>query len=250
MKLPDAFLKRPFAHRGLHDIKAGRAENSYRSFAAAIAAGYGIELDLQLSRDGVPMVFHDYDLGRLTAVKGAVAQHTAKELRAIPLLHDGEGIPTLAEVLALVRGRVPLLVEIKDQDGRMGSKIGPMGADAAHVLRSYYGPLAVMSFNPHAIAEMHHLLPNVPRGIVTDPYTAADWPTLPQKRREELSAISDYARTGSCFVSHNVADLAAPRIAALKQGGAAILCWTVKSKETEDRARKIADNITFEGYLA
>lgn len=250
MKLTTAFLAQPLAHRGLHDVQAGRAENSRKSFAAAIAAGYGIELDLQLSRDGVPMVFHDYDLGRLTAVKGAVAQHTAAELGAIPLLHDGEGIPTLAEVLALVKGKVPLLIELKDQDGMMGSNIGPMGADAAHVLRNYFGPFAVMSFNPHAVAEMKTLLPDAPRGIVTDPYSADDWPTLSQARRADLSAISDYARTGSCFVSHNVADLGAPRVAELKRDGAAILCWTVKSKEMEDRARQVADNITFEGYLA
>jgi len=250
MKLPDAFLSRPLAHRGLHDKKAGRAENSRKAFQAAMEAGYGIELDLQLSSDGVAMVFHDYELGRLTAAKGAVAQQTAADLGTIPLLQDGDGIPTLAEVLALVDGRVPLLIEIKDQDGQMGPNIGPLGEAAAYCLRGYAGPFAVMSFNPHATAEMAQLLPEAPRGIVTDPYTSDDWPLLPQATRETLRTIPDYARTGSCFVSHNVADLRAPRIAALKAEGAAILCWTVKSAEMEAEARKVADNITFEGYLA
>ena len=250
MRLPEVFLSRPLAHRGLHDKNAGRAENSRKAFQAAMDAGYGIELDLQLSRDAVAMVFHDYDLGRLTAAKGAVAQHTAADLGTIPLLHDGDGIPTLAEVLALVDGRVPLLIEIKDQDGQMGPNIGPLGEAAAYCLRGYAGPFAVMSFNPYATAEMAQLLPEAPRGIVTDPFTSDDWPLLPQSTREALRAIPDYARTGSCFVSHNVADLCAPRISALKAEGAAILCWTVKSAEVEADARKVADNITFEQYLA
>lgn len=250
MSLPDVFLTRPLAHRGLHDVAAGRAENSPKAFAAAIDAGYGIELDLQLSRDGVPMVFHDYDLGRLTASKGAVATHTAAALGEIALLHDGDGIPTLAQVLAQVNGRAPLLIEIKDQDGMMGQNVGPMGAAAAAILRDYAGPYAMMSFNPHAVAEMQDLLPDVPRGIVTDPYTASDWPLLPAQVRERLRAIPDYAGTGSCFVSHNVADLAAPRVGDLKAQGAHILCWTVKSASTEEQARKVADNVTFEGYLA
>lgn len=250
MKLPDVFLNRPLAHRGLHDIAAGRAENSLKSFQAAIDGNYGIELDLQISSDGVAMVFHDYGLARLTAAKGPVAQHTAAQLGDISLLHDGDGIPTLAKVLALVDGRVPLLIEVKDQDGQMGPNIGPLGEAAAYCLRDYKGPFAMMSFNPHATAEMMQLLPEAPRGIVTDPYTADDWPLLPQATRETLRAIPDYARTGSCFVSHNLADLRAPRIAALKAEGAAILCWTVKSAETEAEARKVADNITFEGYLA
>lgn len=250
MKLPDVFLSRPLAHRGLHDKTAGRAENSLKAFQAAIDAGYGIELDLQISSDGVAMVFHDYELGRLTAAKGAVAQQTAAQLGTIALLHDGDGIPTLAEVLELVAGRVPLLIELKDQDGQMGPNIGPLGEAAAYCLRGYAGPFAVMSFNPHATAEMAQLLPEVPRGIVTDPYVAEDWPLLPPDTCAALRDIPDYTPTGACFVSHNVANLAAPRIAALKAEGATILCWTVKSAEVEAKAREVADNITFEQYLA
>ena len=250
MKLPDVFLNRPLAHRGLHDIAAGRAENSLKSFQAAIDGNYGIELDLQISSDGVAMVFHDYGLARLTAAKGPVAQHTAAQLGDISLLHDGGGIPTLAEVLALVDGRVPLLIEVKDQDGQMGPNIGPLGEAAAYCLRGYKGPFAMMSFNPHATAEMAQLLPDAPRGIVTDSYVDEDWPLLPQATCEALRGITDYARTGSCFVSHQFDDLASPRIAELKAEGAAILCWTIRSAEVEAEARKIADNITFEQYLA
>jgi glycerophosphoryl diester phosphodiesterase len=250
MTLPPVFFDRPFAHRALHDVTAGRAENSTKSIAAAIATGYGIEIDLQLSSDGVPMVFHDYDLARLSLGIGPVAQQTAAQLNAITLRHDGGGIPTLEQVLEQVQGQVPLLIEFKDQDGQMGPNVGSLGSAAAALLRDYAGPFAVMSFNPHAVGELQHLLPNAPRGIVTDPYRAADWPTLPAAVCDHLRDILDYQLTGSCFISHNQSDLDAAPVAAVKSAGAAILCWTVKSAEIEGRARKVADNITFEGYLA
>ncbi|MCO4847384.1 MAG: phosphodiesterase [Yoonia sp.] len=250
MTLPAVFFDRPFAHRALHDTAMGRAENSTKSIAAAVVAGYAIEIDLQLSSDGVPMVFHDYDLGRLADATGPVAQRTAADLGAIPLLHDGGGIPTLAQVLDQVTGQVPLLIEFKDQDGQMGPNVGPLGVAAAQVLLDYTGPFAVMSFNPHAVDELQRLLPDTPRGIVTDPYSADDWPTLPAQVRDHLRGIPDYGRTRSCFISHNQADLESAPVATLKSAGAAILCWTVKSANAEARARKIADNITFEGYLA
>jgi len=250
MTLPAVFFDRPFAHRALHDARYGRAENSPKAIAAAIDAGYGIEIDLQLSLDGIPMVFHDYDLARLTTGKGAVAQQTASQLGTTSLRHDGDGVPTLEQVLSQVDGRVPLLIEFKDQDGQMGPNVGALGAAAASILRTYDGPFAVMSFNPHAVDELRHLLPDAPRGIVTDPFKRNEWATLPAHVCDHLRGIPDYDRTGACFISHNQDDLDARRVAALKSAGATILCWTVKSKQIELRARKIADNITFEGYLA
>ena len=110
-ELPAAFLDRPIAHRALHDIAQGRPENSVEAIRAAIDAGYGIEIDLQPSSDGEAMVFHDYDLARLTVQDGPVCGHDAAALGALPLRHGQSGIPTLAEVLALVDGRVPLLIE-------------------------------------------------------------------------------------------------------------------------------------------
>ncbi|VAW04947.1 Glycerophosphoryl diester phosphodiesterase, partial [hydrothermal vent metagenome] len=106
-KLPNDFKRIPFAHRGLHDVKHGRPENSRASIRAAIAAGYGIEMDLQLSRDGRAMVFHDYDLRRLTAEQGAIQLRDSADLHETPLIGGEEGIPTFAEVLELVAGRVP-----------------------------------------------------------------------------------------------------------------------------------------------
>ena len=128
---PD-FCRLPLAHRGLHDVKDGRPENSRASIRAAIAAGYGIEIDLQLSSDGCAMVFHDYDLARLTGQKGAIRQRAAQDLEQIALLGGTEGVPGFAEVLDLVAGQVPLLVELKDQHGQMGPTDGRLeGAVAA-----------------------------------------------------------------------------------------------------------------------
>ena len=250
MTLPASFLARPIAHRGLHDVDAGRAENSPKAFAAAMDHGYGIELDLQLSADGVPMVFHDYELNRLTEEVGAVAQLSAMQLGEIPLRHDGDGIPTLAQTLEQVAGRVPLLIELKDQDGLLGENIGALGAATAELLHDYAGDVAVMSFNPHAVAELATLLPDVPRGLVSGPYRAENWPTIPAPIRVRLRDMPDYDRTGSSFISYRDTHLDEPAVLALKDDGATILCWTVKSPAAEVAARKIAHNITFEGYLA
>ncbi|MCB1339897.1 MAG: phosphodiesterase [Pseudooceanicola sp.] len=250
MTLPPVFRRLPFAHRALHDKTDRRPENSRAAMRAAIAAGYGIEMDLQLSADGQAMVFHDYDLDRLTDEKGALRLRRAADLGRIPLKHgDGEGIPTLAEVLELVAGRAPLLIELKDQDGGMGPDIGALGAATAAALQGYTGPVALMSFNPHAVAEMATLCPQIPRGLTTSDYDPEDWP-LSRATCDRLREIPDYAPTGSSFISHEARDLARPRVAELKAQGAAILCWTIRSPEQEAAARRIAENVTFENYFA
>lgn len=250
MTLPASFFKTPITHRGLHDRANGRLENSLASFEAAIAKGYGIELDLQLSSDGEAIVFHDYELSRLTHDSGPVALKSAKELGQISLRDDPGSIPTLAQVLQLVDGQVPLLIEIKDQDGAMGPNVGRLEKATAQALAQYEGDAAVMSFNPHAVAHMKNLASDLPRGLVTAAYDAESWPTVPAGTRDRLRDIPDYERLAACFVSHEAADLGRTRVAELKSSGSAILCWTIRSPESEAEARKIADNVTFEGYLA
>ncbi len=249
MLLPQGFRAVPLAHRALHDVSKGRIENSRAAIRAAIAAGYGIEIDVQLSRDGAAMVFHDYQLDRLTHARGAIRQQAAADLKAIALRGSDEGIPALDEVMALVAGQVPLLIELKDQDGAMGPDVGPLERAVAEAVAGYAGDVAVMSFNPHSVALMQDLRPEVARGITTSAYRPADWP-LSKARCDQLRDIPDYDRVGATFVSHEVDDLDTPRIAELKAQGASICCWTVRSPEQEAAARKIADNITFEGYLA
>lgn len=248
--LPGAFLRAPIAHRALHDRTAGRPENSPAAFRAAIAAGYGIECDVQPSADGVPMVFHDYDMKRLTGLPGRIAGRTSAELGATRLLDCDEGIPTLAGMLALVAGRVPLLIEIKDQDGAMGPAVGPLEDAVAAALEGYAGPVALMSFNPHSVAALARAAPGRPRGLTTSAYAPEDWPLLTPAVRDRLREIPDYDAAGASFISHEAADLSRPRVTDLRAQGAAVLCWTIRSPAAEAEARRIAANVTFEGYAA
>lgn len=248
--LPAAFRTIPIAHRAYHDRAARRPENSPAAMRAAIAAGYGIELDVQLSSDGQPMVFHDYDLARLTHSTGPLASRSAGELASILLKDSDETIPTLSSALALIAGRTPLLIEIKDQDGNLGPAVGALEAATVTALAGYQGPLALMSFNPHSVAALARLAPQVPRGLITSAYDPADWAPLPPRICDALREIPDYARSAASFISHEWTDLARPRVAALKAAGAAVLCWTITSPAEEARARRIADNITFERYPA
>lgn len=248
--LPPAFLATPIAHRALHDRAVGRPENSRAAIRAAVAAGYGIEIDLQLSADGVAMVFHDERLDRLTAETGWVKDRTAADLAAIRL-HDAEdGIPTLTEVLAIIAGAVPLLIEVKDQTLTPDGSVGPLEQATATTLAGYPGPVALMSFNPDSVAELARLCPQIPRGLTTGAYDYEGYAPLAPDLCDRLREIPDYDRTGASFISHEAADLHRPRVAALKAQGARILCWTIRSPEAEATARQIAENVTFEGYLS
>jgi glycerophosphoryl diester phosphodiesterase len=247
--LPDAFLRAPIAHRALHDLSDNRPENSRAAIRAAVEAGYGIEIDLQRTSDNRAMVFHDYDMARLTGRSGPIQQISAAEAQATQLLHAADGIPTLDEVLEIVAGQVPLLIELKDQDGAMGATVGPLEQDTVRALQGYDGPVALMSFNPNSVAELARIAPHLPRGITTCSYLPKA-EHLPQAVCDHLRDIPDFQRVGASFISHEAADLARPRVAELKAQGVPILCWTIRSPEQEAEARKVADNVTFEGYLA
>ena len=248
-RLNAAFLDVPIAHRALHNMAEGQPENSRAAIRAAIAHGYAIEIDVQLSADNQAVVFHDYTLDRLTAASGRLRGLSSVDLSKIPLKGGYEAIPALPDILGIVAGQVPVVIEIKDQDGAMGPEIGPLETAVAAALEPYPGPVAVMSFNPHSVAHMAELCPCVPRGLVTSDYAYSDWP-LPAAICDRLRAIPDYDRVGASFISHEVTDLARGRVAELKRAGADVLCWTVTSPQVEAEALGIADNITFEGYLA
>jgi glycerophosphoryl diester phosphodiesterase len=246
--LPAGFLGAPIAHRGLHDRARGVVENSRAAAEAAIAAGYGIELDVQMSADGEAVVFHDDAMPRLTGEPGLVRDYTAAALGRIALLGAAETVPTLADFLALVAGRAPLLVEIKDQDGALGPDVGPLERRVARLLAAYPGEAALMSFNPHSVAVFAEAAPDRPRGLTTCGFDDPDW-SLPDYRVAELAALLDAERTGAAFVSHDRRDLDNPAVTRLKAEGLPILTWTVRDPAEEVQAREIADNITFEGYL-
>ena len=247
-RLDPRFLQSPLAHRALHG--PGRPENSRAAVRAAIAAGYGIEIDVQPSADGVPMVFHDYALDRLTGETGAIRTRAAAALERVPLTGGAEGIPRLSEILDIVAGQVPLLIELKDQDGAMGPSAGPLESGVAAALAGYGGPVAVMSFNGHSVRRMGELAPGLARGLTTSAFAPEFWPHLPEDLRAHLRTAPEFERAGAHFVSHEATDLDRPRIAELRARGVPVLCWTIRSAEEERAARRKADNITFESYAA
>jgi len=249
MTLSDAFFAAPITHRGLHDRPRGIIENSMSAFEAAIDAGYGIELDVQLTADKKPMVFHDYDMARLTGEAGPIQMRDAATVREMVLSDSADTIFDLNSVLDLVAGRVPLLIEIKDQDGVMGPNVGPLERAVADALEGYAGEAAVMSFNPHSTTLMHGLVPDRAVGLVTSAFEPNAWAPLPDRICTRLRDIPDYKTSGASFISHEAADLGSDRVAELKAQGAHILCWTIKSQEQADAALRVADNITFEGFL-
>jgi glycerophosphoryl diester phosphodiesterase len=246
---PD-FLRIPIAHRGYHDLSQGRPENTLSAIRAAVAAGYGIEIDVQPSADGVPMVFHDHDLPRVTGRQGLVAGLTAAELGRIAVHGTADTIPTLAEVVEAIGGRVPLLVEVKDLDGALRHDVGPFEARVAAVLAAAKGPVAVMSFGPDSVAAMAVAAPGLARGLTTCTFEPADWPVLSEAECARLRGIPDAGRVGASFISHEAADLGSPRVAELKAQGLKVLCWTIRSPGAEVEARRLAANVTFEGYAA
>ena len=162
----DWLTARPIAHRGLHDAAAGIIENTPAAVRAAVTAGYGIEVDLQVSADGEAMVHHDDVLGRLTEGEGRLDRMSAADLKRVRFLGSDARMISLGELCDLVGGHVPILPELKsrfDGDPRLPLRV-------AAVLSGYRGPVAPMSFDPMQLQVLRQKAPALPRGIVAAKY--------------------------------------------------------------------------------
>ena len=215
----------------------------------AISRGCAIEIDLQLSRDGIPVVFHDYKLNRVTNEIGFISDRPASELEKIVLKGGRKGIPRFDAFMSYIAGRVPVLIELKDQDGTLGDSPSVFESAVCKILENYTGPVAVMSFNPFMIERCAKLSPNIPRGLITEVFKQDEWPNISKLRCDKLTKISDYFTAGATFISHDHMDLKSDEVDRLKKAGAKILCWTVRTQNEDIEARKIADSVTFENYL-
>lgn len=236
---------RPVAHRGLHDAAAGVPENSRAAFRAAMAAGYAIELDVRLAGDGVPVVFHDAELKRLTGTEGRAGALPAAALARLSLLGTPETPPLFAEVLDLVGGQVPLLVEVKNYGDEPAA---PLAAAVWAELRGYPGDYAVQSFAPDTVAWFAAAAPHVPRGqIATDPERLS---ALDAAGRAALAAKLEAGHGAPDFIAYDVGLLPAPLTRRAKACGKPVLAWTVRTAEHRARAAAAADNIIFEGFRA
>ncbi|HEX8622947.1 MAG TPA: glycerophosphodiester phosphodiesterase family protein [Allosphingosinicella sp.] len=223
----------PFAHRGLHG--GGLVENSGGAIAAAVARGYGIELDVQLSADGEAMVFHDEDLDRLTVEQGPLAARTAAELQAIRLHVSNEVMPRLGEALEMIGGRVPLLIEVKSRD----RIVAPLCRAVARALERNEGPVGVMSFNPQVGAWFARHAPDVLRGLVV---------TEQGKRalRGRIERRLFLWRARADFLAYDVRDLPSRFAESARARRLPVYTWTVRSGADRALAAAHADQIIFE----
>lgn len=213
------------------------AENSPSAFRAAIARGFGIECDIQRSSDGQAMVFHDWELDRLTRETGAVARRTGEELQRIPLAGGSDTIPNLRQLLDLVGGRVPLLVEVKS---KRGMHIAPVCLAVRNALQGYRGPHGVMSFDPRVPRWFARHSPGTVRGLVVTEEGAR---TMSGRMRRRLAIW--HARPD--FLAWDIRDLPSALPASQRKRGLPVATWTVRSAELAERAARHADAPIAEG---
>lgn len=237
---------RPIAHRGLHNWRQGVVENTLGAFAAAINGNYAIECDLQVTRDGEAVVFHDNTLNRVTDASGEVKDRMAAELRKVKFRHSQEPIPTLKQTLDLVAGKVPLVIELKPQwDGD-----DTLVRRTLSALESYSGPHGLMSFDPDVIATVRRLSPATIRGFISDRGFDAFYDRLSPPLRQELRSLSCVQKIQPHFLSMDVDELPWAPVAELRSGGMPVITWTVRSPQQAAFALRHSDQVTFENYLA
>lgn len=242
----DWLIARPIAHRGLHDAATGVIENTASAFAAAIAGGFGIETDLQISSDGEAMVHHDFALGRLTLGSRLLAAMTAAGLKEVPFKATADRMMMLGELCDFVAGRTPLVIELKsrfDGDRRLATR-------TADVLKEYPGPVAVMSFDPDLVQALRDLAPGLPRGIVAERYYKdSEWYQLSDRRKRSLAFLLHSYRSRPHFIAYNVKDLPSPGPwIARHVFRLPLLTWTVRGEDDRKRAEHCADQMIFESF--
>jgi glycerophosphoryl diester phosphodiesterase len=239
----DWLIARPVAHRGLHDAAGGVIENTPAAFAAAVAANYAIECDLQISADGEAMVHHDDALGRLTDGRGRLDEMTSAELRRVAFKATTDRMVSVGELCDLVAGRVTLVIELKS--GRAGDQ--RLASRAAAVLTAYAGPAAVMSFDPAQIGSLRTIAPRLTRGLVAEGWSAHA--ERKQVFQRTLAYGRDVWRAHPQFIAYSLKDLpAALPLAARHLCGMPLLTWTVRSAQERQHAARWADQMIFEGF--
>jgi len=242
----DWLTARPIAHRGLHDAAAGVIENMPSAFEAAIAGGYAIECDLQVSADGEAMVHHDATLGRLTESGGELRALNSAALKRVTFSATTDRMLALGELCDLVAGRVPLVVELKSRfDGEPR-----LAARTADVLCRYAGPAAAMSFDPSLVEALRASAPGLPRGVVAERwYEDAEWAALSAVQKQILGNLLHSFRTRPHFIAYDIDALPAlAPLAARYLFGLPLLTWTVRTAEQRGRAVRFASQMIFEGF--
>jgi len=231
---------RPISHRGLHNIYNGVVENSISAFKESIKHNLPIELDIHLTKDNQIIVFHDYDLKRLTIETEYIKEVDKDYLSNIKLLDTNDTIPTLIEVLELVNGQVPILIEIKPQE-----VVGPLENALNELLKSYTGEVAIQSFDPYSVLWFKKNNPKILRGQLSCSYTI-DIDLSPFKKFLYKNLLLNFM-TKPDFIGYDVEHLDNIMVKFNRRiMKIPILAWTIKNKDDFDKAKMGADNIIYE----
>ncbi len=225
-----------FAHRGLWDKDS--PENSLSAFKKAVENGFGIELDVNPIEDGTPVVFHDSKLSRMTGEDGYIQNLNIEELEKIKLLKSNEKIPTLKEVLKLVNGKVPLLIEIKSQQ-----KVGELEKKVFELLKNYKGEYAIQSFNPFSLQWFYENAPKIWRGQLSSYFKGEKLGIFKKAvlKRLKVKKISHFD-----FVSYDIKNI--PN-RFTKKLSVPLLTWTVQNQEQYIKALQHTDNVIFDSFI-
>lgn len=248
--MPVPLFDRPIAHRGLHDRANGVIENSHAAFEAAIAGGYAIECDVQLSSDGVPFIFHDDDFDRLTEATGPSDARPIAEVQSLVLKDStAREVPQrFTEFLAQVAGRTLLQIELKQQ--RTPAQTAALATAVAGALRDYRGPYTLESFDPNLIVALRRAGEKAPIGIITYGYDEPTWDSkLPGWQRIVLRNLLHWPVTRFDFISCRDVSLNMPTVRLFRALGVPVTSWTIKSQAGADAVKPHADQIVFEGFL-
>lgn len=239
------FKKWLYAHRGLHDNMSEAPENSLKAFSRAVEAGYGIELDIQMSKDKVPVVFHDFTLRRVCGREGKVSDYTYQELQKFRLCGSNERIPRFEDVLRLVDGRVPLIVELKIEK-LLNTAICSAGDK---LLAGYKGMYCIESFHPLAVFWYRRHRKGVVRGQLSDAFLRQR-----EKFRNPFCFFLEYllfnwlAKPDFIAYNHKYPKVLSRRFCReLFRNTAA--AWTIKSQEQLRAARKNFDIFIFDSFI-
>ena len=237
------FLGRLYAHRGLHDNNTDAPENSMKAFKKAVEAGYGIELDVQLTKDKIPVVFHDFTLKRVCGAEGRVDAYTYEELQQFHLMNSDEKIPLFSDFLKLVDGKVPLIVEMKiERDDVTVCEL------ANELLKDYKGVYCIESFSPFGVLWYKKHRPETMRGQLSEEFA----------REKEghgivfwiMAKLLENFITRPDFVAYNTKHYKnlSRRICRSFYGNLAV-AWTIKSQEDLEFKRKYFDSFIFDSFV-
>lgn len=228
-----------YAHRGLHNAEF--PENSMPAFENAITHGYAIELDVHLSKDGVLMVFHDDELTRMTGEQGSIGDHTAQELQSMKLAGSNYGIPTLDEVLELVMGRTPLLIELKNI-----GRAGKLEIALYDRVKRYDGRFALQSFSPFSMRWYLKNAPDILRGQLSGDFRSG----AGEISRWKIWVVCHLMTNMMCrpnFINYEQNGVENRVIRRLRKNGTPIFAWTIRTDVEARDARPFVDALVFEG---